>query len=389
MIEKCRFFFKLIVVLLIGSMSVVLPGCNQHNSSKKLRHCEPVDVYHPKYAKGFWIEYFNGFKVVHLRDAYDTTKVIEDYVIYPAGKKKPSDWPEASSLFTPAGKSVCLSTTQIGLLDVLGLTDSIAGIVDRNRIYNPRVLKEIENGSIKVVGSNSGTSAEDILLLQPSVVLAYSFNEGNSIIPKLKSLGLSILLINDYNEKEPLARAEWIKVVAALYDRDEAADSIFRNVEAEYNSLKSLASGSKQRPTVFCNLPWNDVWYMPGGDSYFANFIADAGGVYLWSDKLSQRVLNLDYEAVFAKASDADVLLNPNEAKTLNDINILGKRFENFNAVQLGKVYNYNNLTTASGGNDFWERGVVHPHLVLKDLVSIFHPELLPNHQLIYYKQLR
>jgi len=366
----------------------VLAACDNQNALKQ-RHCHATKTYYPKYAKGFWIEYFNGFKVIHLRDAYDTTKAIEDYVIYPKGKKKPADFPNAVAVFTPVQKNICLSTTHVGLLEILGITDSISGVVDGKRVYNKNVLRKLASGEVKVVGNEAGMNNELIFSMQPSVVLAYSFNEGNSSIPKLKSLGMSVMLINDYNEREPLARAEWLKVLASLYNLDDKADSILNDAEAAYNSLKTLAATAQNKPTVFCNMPWNDVWYMPSGDSYFSNFITDAGGDFLWRNNTSQRVLNLDYEVVYAKAAKADFLLNPNEANTLKDISAQGKRFENFEVFKQKKIYNNNLQQTATGGNDFWESGVAQPHLVLKDLISIFHPELIPNHQPIYYKQLQ
>ena len=40
------------------------------------------------------------------------------------------------------------------------------------------------------------------------------------------------------------------------------------------------------------------------------------------------------------------------------------------------------------GGNDYWETGLVEPHIVLKDMIKIFHPDLLPDHELVYYKSI-
>ncbi len=366
---------------------VFLLGCD-NQSAPTQKHCHAVKTFHPKYAKGFWIEYFNGFTVIHIRDAYDTTKTVEDYVLYPSGKGKPLDWKKAVGVLTPVQKNVCLSTTQIGFLDLLGLIDSVSGVVDEKRIYNPKLLSNIKAGTAKSVGNDGGMNSEGIFALQPSLVFAYSFNEGNSSIPRLQSLGLSVMMINDYNERDPLGRAEWIKVFGCIYGLEATADSIFSVVENEYNALKQSAKMQTQKPTVFCNLPWNDVWYMPSGSSYFANFISDAGGDFLWREHQSERVLNLDYEVVYAKAAKADYWLNPNAANDLNEMSAQSKRFENFAAFRNKGVYNNNLRQTPTGGNDFWESGVVQPHLVLKDLIGIFHPELVEGHRLIYYKQL-
>ena len=37
---------------------------------------------------------------------------------------------------------------------------------------------------------------------------------------------------------------------------------------------------------------------------------------------------------------------------------------------------------------DYWEAGISNPDVVLSDLIKIFHPELLPNHQLFFYQKL-
>jgi iron complex transport system substrate-binding protein len=40
------------------------------------------------------------------------------------------------------------------------------------------------------------------------------------------------------------------------------------------------------------------------------------------------------------------------------------------------------------GGNEYFETGPAHPDRILADMISIFHPELLPDHELYYYQKL-
>ncbi|MYK41684.1 MAG: ABC transporter substrate-binding protein, partial [Gemmatimonadetes bacterium] len=42
----------------------------------------------------------------------------------------------------------------------------------------------------------------------------------------------------------------------------------------------------------------------------------------------------------------------------------------------------------AHGGNDYWEAGLVEPHIVLADFIKILHPDHLPEHALKFYKKL-
>jgi len=345
----------------------------------------PLQTIRPKYAKGFWIEVFETHKTIHIRNTYDTTQILDTYVIANASEK-----PNTNNTFIakPIQKNVCLSTTQIGFLELLHLTDSIIALSDTKRIFNAAILQNIAAGKTSSIGNNGIVSEEKLLALKPSVVFAYSFSEGNSHLPKLRSMGLNIVLINDYNETHPLARAEWIKMIAAFYDKEQLADSIFTSIETTYLQLAAQVAGKQNKPTVFCNLPWKEVWYMPSGNSYFAKFIEDAGGNFLWKETSTTRTLNLDFEAVFLKAANASVWLNPNSAKTLQEIADQNLKFKNFNAFKNNQIFNCNKLENSDGGNAFWETGVVQPQLVLKDLISIFHPDVLPNHTFVYYQKL-
>ena len=63
-------------------------------------------------------------------------------------------------------------------------------------------------------------------------------------------------------------------------------------------------------------------------------------------------------------------------------------RYADFKAVKNRQVFNNNARVNEAGGNDYWEGGISNPDLVLSDLIKIFHPELLPDHKFVYYRQL-
>ena len=62
--------------------------------------------------------------------------------------------------------------------------------------------------------------------------------------------------------------------------------------------------------------------------------------------------------------------------------------YRDFNSVQEKQVFNNTKRVSDNGGYDFWESGVINPHIVLADLVKIFHPDLLPDHTFYYYEKL-
>ena len=99
----------------------------------------------------------------------------------------------------------------------------------------------------------------------------------------------------------------------------------------------------------------------------------------------------LDFEAVFDVGADADYWINPDNAFwfTAEDVIASDERYGDFAAVGEGTLYNNNAIVNEAGGNAFYESGAANPHVVLRDLVKIFHPELLPEHELVYYQQVQ
>jgi len=208
-------------------------------------------------------------------------------------------------------------------------------------------------------------------------------------LEKLTELGVPVVFCGEYLEAHPLGKAEWIRFFSLFYNLEEEADAFFQNIDSSYNHLAKLASGVEEKPGVITGLPWKDTWHMAGGKSFAARLIEDAGGDFLWSDNKSTQAIPLDLESVYLRAVNAGVWINPGAASSLDDIGKLDERFMDLRVVQEGKVYNNNLRTSPAGGNDYWESGTVRPDLVLADLISVFHPDLMADHRFVYYRQLK
>lgn len=373
-------------------LCTLIAACNhQPQPAEKETHCTPLASLPVKYAKGFSVTYYNGFKVITVKDIKNGGSVMAQYVMEPVGKAVPVDFKDAVLLDTACRKIVCISTNHVAEMAALGLVDSIGGVTNPDLVNNEKVQQGLQNGGIAALGTNE-LNYEKMAALNPSFVFTYGiYDGGDKLQLKLQALHIKAVLNMDYMEQEPLARAEWIKFVAAFYNKEAEADSVFAGIEQHYDSLKQLAKSAAKQPTVFCNLPFKDVWYMPCGENYMAKLLADAGADFLWKDAPSTNGLNLslDYEAVFAKAADADYWVNPNFCKSLEEIKALDRKNALFKAYKTDNVYNNNNRNTAADGFDFWESGAVYPDKILADLIFIFHPELEPGHQLYYYRRLK
>lgn len=344
-----------------------------------------------RYAKGFAVDYYETFKVISVYTVDTSHTLQEQYVILPPNKKAPAGFEKAVLIADSNMNAVCISTTHIAAMAELELMNKISGVTNSKLIYNQQVRDLVSKGKIEDVGNDAGLNFEKIVQLNPSIIMTYGGIEGGGMgISKLKSLGQRVILNNDYMEQNPLARAEWIKFTAAFFDAEEVADSIFNKVDSSYTQLKKMHQLFENAPTVFCNLPFKEIWYMPCGDNYMAQLLHDAGADFIWAEAGQQNGLNLslNYEAVYGKAADADYWINTNFANSLNEIKALDNKNTFFKAYQQKKVYNNNNRNTADGGFDFWESGAMHPELILADLINIFHPGKLPNWQLYYYRKL-
>ncbi len=370
-----------------------LAACNRksENAESKSTHCIKLSTLPVKYARGFTVDYYNGFKVATVKTTGDSSVVLAQYVILPEGKKAPLDFANAVLIDTPVTKVVCLSTNHIASLSKLGLLQYLKGISNPELIYDRGVQQSVKEGEMVSLGGME-LNYEKLLLLHPDFVFTSGdWDGGDRLKMKLASLHIKSVLNLDYMEQDPLARAEWLKFVAVFFDREYEADSIFKEVESKYIHLKDRMAYVEHKPTVLCNMPFKEIWYMPSGENYIARIIKDAGGEFLWSDASATNGLNLslDYEAVYAKAVYADFWLNTGFARSLSEMVSADMKNAQFRAWQLGQVFNNDLRMTSSGGFDFWESGAVSPDLILSDLVYIFHPDSMPGYQSVYYRKLR
>lgn len=340
------------------------------------------------YAKGFNIEIESNYKIVTIHDPWQGAEGVEyKYILINENEKIPARLRNYTVISTPIRRVICLSTTHIAFIDVLKKTNTVVGISGADYVNNPEVRKAIEQKKVFDVGYDSNLNYELIAGLNPDLVITYGVSgQVSSYNQKLNDLGIKTIINAEYLETNPLGKLEWIKLIASFYEMEEQADLYFANAEEEYNELLELTKNVDVKPRVLFGLPWKDAWYVPGGESYLAKMVEHAGGEYIWGESKNRESLPFDIESVFVNASDADVWLNTGSVNNKQDILKMDERFNGFVPFHNAKIYNNNLQTNESGGNNYWESGLVEPQVVLKDMIKIIHPELLPAHELSYYK---
>jgi iron complex transport system substrate-binding protein len=342
-----------------------------------------------QYAKGFSIHKYEGYSVVKVVNPWPNATKKYTYIL----KEKNGIVPDSLLQFTlipvPIKTIVVTSTTHIPSLEMLEVEKSLVGFPNLDYISSEKVRALIEQGKVKELGQNQNLNTEVIIDLAPDVFIGYGIDNKNTTLDNLEKSGLKIMINGDWNEQTPLGKAEWIKFFGVLYGKEQKADSIFSFIEKEYKQTVSLAEKIKNKPTVLAGDIFEGTWYLPKGSSWGSQLIKEAGGQYLWAETLGTGSLALSFEIVFDKAKDADFWITSGQYITLKEMQKGNPHYSQFSAFQNRKVYSFALKKGKTGGNLYYELAPNRPDLVLKDLVWVLHPELLPGYTPYFFEQIQ
>ncbi len=367
--------------LIIIFLALISSCSTSSNKEEKKTNATEIKI---DEAKLFKIKELGDIRILTIFDKKGNQK--EEYFLVPKEKQIPDTLKDKNIIKVPVQKVVCLSTTHLAFIDMLGESNSVKAVSGSQYIYNQNIRNGIKDGKIKDVGYENSLDFELLLSLKPDLVTVYDINGTISpTINKLKKFNIPVVQINEYLESSPLGQAEWIKFFAEFYSKRSFAESKFSEIYTSYNSLKKITDTIKERPTVLLNMPWKGTWYIPGGKSNVAQLVNDAGGNYLWKNNNETHNIPLNIEEVYLKANHADVWLNTGQAKSINDIINNDKRLSKFKAISTKNIFNRNKRLNNFGGNDYMESGTTRPDLILKDLIKILHPTVLKDDSLYYY----
>ncbi len=356
-------------------------------------YAEGIDYFPDKaeltYADGLAVEYHDNYKVVEVTAPWPGATETYQYLLVQCGTPAPEGFDGIQVIEVPVNTMVAMSTTLIPHLDSMGVLDRLVGLDSFAYVNNPTVREMIDAGKLAEIGFGTEMNVEVALDLDPEMIMAHVTGTPEyDSAPPLIEAGLPVVISGDWVEEVPLGRAEWIKYVSLFFNTEAQANAVFSEIETQYNEVAPLARAAADKPTVLADAPYQGTWYIPGGQSYTAQLFKDAGADYLWADDTtSGSLLTLDFEVVFDVAQDADVWVNANFT-SLEEMAATDERFMEFAAYQNGNVYGHNKRQTEYG-NDFFESGAAQPHIVLLDLIKIFHPELVPDHEFYYYVHLQ
>ncbi|WP_324673809.1 ABC transporter substrate-binding protein [Hymenobacter sp. GOD-10R] len=377
---------------LAGLLLASLPGYSQVAPARPAAKAVATSAVRGRttvqFAKGFTISYVGGCKVITILSPFEQKTTATRYLLVPRGVTRPAGYTDAVVIQTPIRSLVALSSMHVALADFLGADDVIVGLGDFKYASAPRVRQRIAEGKIINAGQGRELNNELLIAQHPDLVMSTGWpGQGLSRFQTLQAAGVPVMINSEWVESTPLGRAEWVKVMAALLNKEDLVNQKFGQVVRDYQRLAALGQKAAKKPKVIVGLPFKDVWHVPDMDSYMAQFLRDAGTTYAWDKtKSPQGSLALSFETVSPVALSADYWLQTGSANTKTDITAQDTRYAAFAPFKNNRLYNNNKRTNAQGSNDYWESGAVHPDVVLSDLIKILHPELLPKWQLYYYK---
>ena len=349
-----------------------------------------VEVYTPRYAERFEISGAGGCRstLLRVRNPWQGAAGVERTLLIVRDGEPVPDGFAGEVLYGSPSRIVCISSTHIAMLDAVGAVDKLVGVSGKEYVSNEYVAANLS--AIGDVGYEGNIDYEMLVSLDPDIVLLYGIGGASGMEGKLRELGIPFAYIGDYLEESPLGKAEWIVAVAEIAGCREEGERIFNDIPERYEALRMLvAESSAPAPKVMLNTPYGDAWFMAPTTSYIARLIADAGGDYIYRKNTSTRSLPVDLEEASLLVGEADVWINVGGIESLAELKRRLPKFADAECVVNGNVWDCDLRTTPSGGNDYWESGVIHPDLVLKDMIKIFHPDLLRDSTFTYYRQLK
>jgi cobalamin transport system substrate-binding protein len=339
-------------------------------------------------AVNFSVTYHRSYKIADVRTGVAGSR--ERYVLVQCGAPVPplqGDLAGAQAVHVPIGSLYSGSPTHLGLLADLQRLDVLTGVSTKTSLTGDEILQRTNSGQVREFSSAGVIDTELVVSQKPAV-----FMTGGSTSAELgmiRQAGIAIIANHEWLEPTALARGEWLKYIALFLNEERAAQRTYADVKGRYRALSARAAAipEDRKPMVMTGRGQHGDFVIAGGRSYVAAVIKDAGGRYVWADNTAPGSETIDLEAQMKRAGNADIWINGGGWSNLAAMVKEEPRYGLFKAYRDGQVWVYERRVNPAGANDYWSRAVSHPDLVLADLVKIFHPALVPEHQFQWYLQ--
>ena len=312
-----------------------------------------------------------GMQKAEVFDPFNRSEVLARYyLVTDSAQTTPTD---GVRLQVPLRRIATTSATHIGFLQALGRTDRIVAIATPHLVYN------LPTQPITDIGEDINLRIEPLLLSHPDALFISAYGQNMQSLGHVTEAGVPVVYFTEWREASPLARMAWVRFMGLLMGETDRADSLIAAVSEAYRQEVEQAALVSCRRSIMSGASFRGTWYVPSGHTYMGQLFRDAGADYVYADNTSDSSIPLTMEQALQVFSHADVWVGCN-ARSLQELRQLDEKQSWLPPYKTGEVYNFYHRQNATGGNDFWETGVVHPEYILRDLRWALYPEALPNH---------
>lgn len=286
-----------------------------------------------------------------------------------------------SNLKNPT-KTVVLTSAFSRFLSQLGQLPTIVA-VDELNFWTKDIISQIPNASQTLQIQKGGNlQYEKLIKIEPDWVINYTLTTKTD--PKITSHS-PVIYIQNHFEVHPLAKAEWIKVFGFCFNQISLADSLFQVEKSLYDGL-SGGQTPTAKPKIMVNLPYSGIWWVPQKYNSLTQLIYDAGGEPIWiTDHLNgNNSVQISTENALNHIANCDILLHPGSIKSMDEIN--DPRIQKTLFTYKPKIWQNDLKIESNGANPYWDMGSAQPHLLLRELRSIFYDQ---NQNPYFYRQIK
>lgn len=364
------------------ALAISLASSCTNNSKKQADNVASTEavadsqsIIHPRYAKGFSVEYpSEGIRLVEVKDPQKGKGMTYRFALISQGAT--AEVPEGyTRIDVPIRSAVLMTMLQLSNFTPLDAQDIVKGITGTKNLFDKNIKERVKKGDIVKIGMEGNFDPELVMAAKPDVIFISPFKRGG--YDAVKETGVTLVPHLGFKELDPLGQAEWIKFVAMFIGKEHQANVVFQEIADRYESLKEKVAQAKgKRPTVFSGEMHGGNWHAVGGKNYLAQIFRDAGADYVINDDNTGGE-PLDFESMYSKAAEADYwrILNsyPGDFsyEALAESENRNKLFKAFR----DKKVIYCNMKR----HPYYEISPICPDKVLADFVAIFHPELMPK----------
>ncbi|MDA8020634.1 MAG: ABC transporter substrate-binding protein [Thermoanaerobaculia bacterium] len=279
----------------------------------------------------------------------------------------------------------------------LGFMDRLVGIGGTG-IFDSELRDRVESGTLPAIGSALHRTMDLELLLTETpaaVFLRVASLDHTYEFQRLRDLGLASVPVYSWAETSALARAEWLKYIALFFNAEAEAHRQFEQIQARYDELVTLVGTRSERPkAVWAYSPRAGGWraHCRGveagllGDAGMINVMAVEDAAVSSGEVGHSEGLSFSDERFLKQAGDAEIWItwSPTDERWPS-----ARYLEGFLAYRDDNVFHHRKRRLPSiGADDWYELGQLRPDLILADLIAVAHPELLPDHELVFLDRL-